>query len=300
MNWSNAIKEYDLFLKIEKGGSNHTYMAYMRDIGRYRIYMEEITEIDSPLKVTLEDLRVFTEALIRDYFLSERSLARNLSALRSFHGFLIIEGLTEDDPTDLLENPKFAHKLPVVLSIEEIERMLESLELTKAHEIRNYAIIELLYSSGLRVSELIGLEMNRIYLEEGFIQVMGKGYKERLVPLGEMAKEAFLTYVKEVRSQQKIAVGHEGYAFLNRRGKKLTRIMIFHIVKDLCVRAEITKNVSPHTFRHSFATHMIEGGADLRAVQEMMGHESITTTEIYLHVDRSYLQEVHALYHPRK
>ena len=300
INWDPAIKEYERYLTVERGMSPHTREAYLRDIQRFSHYGQEILELDSPALIKLDHLREFLTWLVQDCFLGERSLARNQSALRSFYGFLLTDGLTEDDPSLLLESPRFGQKLPTVLSIPEVEALLQAVDTSKPLGIRNRAMLELLYASGLRVSELIGLELSRVYFEEGFLQILGKGRKERLVPTGQPALAWLKRYLSEVRLEQKIQPGHEDIVFLNRRGKKLTRVMVFHIVKALLPLTDIQKNVSPHTFRHSFATHLIEGGADLRAVQEMLGHESITTTEIYLHLDREYLREVFALYHPRK
>lgn len=300
ITWAKAFKEYEIFLGIEKGLAELSREAYLRDLNRYRFYAEDILEFSSPALMTLDQLHEFLTYLIQDCFLSERSLARNISALRSFHGFLLSDELVEGDPSSLLEMPRLTQKLPVVLHYDEIEKMMASVDLDAPTGLRNRAILEVLYGCGLRVSELIGLQLSRIYRKEGFVQVIGKGNKERLVPIGTPALEWIERYEYEVRLQQDIKPGHEDFIFLNRRGKALSRVMIFHIVKGVATQAGIKKNVSPHTFRHSFATHLIEGGADLRAIQEMLGHESITTTEIYLHMDTEYLREVFQLYHPRK
>jgi integrase/recombinase XerD len=300
VSWAESLKEYEIFLGIEKGLSKSSQEAYLRDLFRYRFYMEEVVELGSPTKVELEHLREFLVYLIQDCFLGERSLARNISSIRSFHGFLLTDEYSDKDPSALLDLPRLGQKLPVVLHVEEVEAILDAIDLTHPQGLRNRAILEMLYSCGLRVSELTSLQLSKIYPEEGFIQVIGKGNKERLIPLGEHALDWILRYIREKRNDQPIQAGHEDLLFLNRRGKGLSRVMIFKLVKDAAKLAGINKNVSPHTFRHSFATHLIEGGADLRAIQEMLGHESITTTEIYLHLDREYLREVFQLYHPRK
>ncbi|MEM7369162.1 MAG: site-specific tyrosine recombinase XerD [Bacteroidota bacterium] len=300
LTWAEARREYELYLTIERGLAENSRQAYLRDLQRYELFSHELKELESPNQVSLEHLRDFLIFLAEDCLLSERSVARNLSSVRSFHNFLYVDSWLEHDPSALLEMPRFGRKLPVVLSVAEIESLLQAVDLTKAQGLRDRAMLEVLYGSGLRVSELIELEKSRIYAKEGFLQILGKGRKERLVPTGEPALHWLDRYFKETRSKQTIQRGHEDKVFLNRRGSRLSRISVFTTIKSLCLAAGIVKNVSPHTFRHSFATHLIEGGADLRAVQDMLGHESITTTEIYLHLDREYLREIHALYHPRK
>ncbi len=300
LKWQPAIKEYERFLSVERGMTTNTREAYLRDIQRLALYSEELIGKASPLELELEHLREFLVWLVEDCLLGERSLARNISSLRSFFGFLIIDEYTEKDPAALLESPRFGQKLPTVLSVPEVEAILEANDTSTPLGLRNRAMMELLYASGLRVSELINLELSRVFFEEGFLRILGKGRKERLVPTGQPAIEWMKLYLREVRLEQKIQPGYDDIVFLNRRGKGLSRVMVFNIVKDLCKQAGIKKKVSPHTFRHSFATHLLEGGADLRAVQEMLGHESITTTELYLHLDREYLREVFTLHHPRK
>lgn len=300
ISWEQAIEEYKLFLQIERGTSPHTLEAYLRDIDRHQLYFTTYHQAVGPVSTTLDQLKSFLAWLAESCLLAKRSIARNISSLRSFYSFLFAEGLLSDDPSAQLELPRFANKLPLVLSIEEIQRLLAAAPNSKNHHIRNKAMMEVLYSCGLRVSELISLEKDQLYLEEGFLRVLGKGSKERLVPIGEPAIESLTYYLKEVRVHLQEKKGAEGIVFLNKRGDRLSRVMVFYVVKDLCKRAGLSQNISPHTFRHSFATHLIEGGADLRAVQEMLGHESITTTELYLHLDREYLREVFALYHPRK
>jgi len=300
MTWKDAIREYELHLKVERGVAENSRKAYLTDIYRYRIWAEEQEGIELPGKITLDKLREFLKYLIEKIELSERSLARNISAIRSFHGYLFVDSWLDHDPSELLELPKFGRKMPTVLSVPEIEALLGSINLDKKNGIRNRAMLEILYGSGLRVSELIGLQMSRVFFKEGFLQIIGKGNKERLVPIGGPALSSLRNYLQEVRQQLLKGKEDEGYVFLNKSGKQISRIMVFNIVKEAGLAAGVNKNISPHTFRHSFATHLVEGGADLRAVQEMLGHESITTTEIYLHMDRQYLREVHVLYHPRK
>jgi integrase/recombinase XerD len=299
MSWKVYLREYKDYLRIEKGAAKHTREGYLRDVERYRWFMEEQSRILDADRVKLQDVQSFLAFLVNDAFLNERSLARNIAAIRSFHQFLLQEDHASKDPTELIDTPKFAQKLPVYLTVEEVERIFEAIDTGTSLGMRNRAIMELLYACGLRVSELVNLEKSMVYMDEGFIRVFGKGSKERLVPLGKSAKRCIELYQNDLRNHVVPQKGHEDVLFLNRRGKRLTRNMIFIIVKELAEAAGINKNISPHTFRHSFATHLIEGGADLRAVQEMLGHESITTTEIYLHLDRDYLKEVHRTFHPR-
>jgi integrase/recombinase XerD len=300
MTWDQALEEYQLYLTLERSIAENSRVAYIHDIRRYGLYASAIMEVQDPGLMTLDGLREFLTFLVQDCLLGERSLARNISTLRSFHGFLLADGWLTHDPSEKLELPRFGRKLPVVLSVEEIEAMFAAIDPETPQGIRTRALLEVLYSSGLRVSELTSLELSRIYPEEGFVKIFGKGSKERLVPIGEPALVHLRHYLTEVRSHLPIKRGHEDFAFLNQQGRRLSRISVFTAVKDLAALAGLNKNVSPHTFRHSFATHLIEGGADLRAVQEMLGHESITTTEIYLHMDREYLREIHAEFHPRK
>ena len=299
MNWKILVKEYQHYLNIEKGVAENSSEAYMRDIRRFADFMERM-KFGSPVLVKTEDLREFLHFLVKDCFLNERSLARNISSLKSFYGFLLMEGYMETDPTELLDAPKLARKLPTVLNTEEIDLILAKIDMSTALGTRNRAMLELLYSSGLRVSELVNLEQQMLYKKEGFVRVFGKGSKERLVPVGKEALKFTEMYQEHYRSQLTPHKGDEDVLFLNRNGKRLTRNMVFIVIKRLVEKAGINKTVSPHTFRHSFATHLMEGGADLRAVQEMLGHESITTTEIYLHIDRDYLKKVHKTFHPRK
>lgn len=298
-NWETALKEYELYLHVERAVAPNSQKAYLRDVERYAHYAREEWDSQSPQDMSLERIRTFLYFLVEQCLLSERSLARNVSSLRSFYGFLHMDSLIAHNPTERLETPKFGQKLPVVLSVPEVEALLKAADQSGKHALRNRAMLEVLYSCGLRVSELTQLEFSKVYLEDGFLQVQGKGKKERLVPLGEPAAHALERYFTQVRAHQYIQPQQQGFVFLNNRGAALSRVMVFHIVKRLRNLARIEKNISPHSFRHSFATHLIEGGADLRAVQEMLGHESITTTEIYLHLDREYLREVYASCHPR-
>lgn len=299
MDWDKAIEEYHLYLTLERSIAENSRIAYLHDIQRYQVYAEAIMDIQTPSEMTLDGMREFLTFLVQDCLLGERSLARNISTLRSFHGFLLSDGWADQDPSEKLELPRFGRKLPVVLSVPELEALFAAIDPDTDQGIRNRAMLEILYSSGLRVSELTGLELSRIYADEGFVKIMGKGSKERLVPIGEPALVHLRRYLIEVRNDLPIQRGHEDFVFLNRRGKRLSRVSVFTAIKDLAALSGLHKNISPHTFRHSFATHLIEGGADLRAVQEMLGHESITTTEIYLHMDKEYLREIHAEFHPR-
>ncbi|MFM2375327.1 MAG: site-specific tyrosine recombinase XerD [Bacteroidota bacterium] len=299
MSWKAYLREYKDYLRIEKGAATNTAVGYMHDTERYRWFMETQKGITDVSRIQLKEIREFLHFLVYDAFLNERSLARNIAAVRSFHKFLVQENHCDQDPTELIESPRFAQKLPVYLTVEEVDAVFGAIDMGSSLGLRNRAMLELLYACGLRVSELVNLEKSKLYMEEGFVRVFGKGSKERLVPMGGSAKEYIQLYLEDSRNHVAPQKGHEDILFLNRRGKRLTRNMVFIIVKDLTTAAGVNKNVSPHTFRHSFATHLIEGGADLRAVQEMLGHESITTTEIYLHLDRDYLKEVHRTFHPR-
>ena len=267
----------------------------MRDIRKFYDFLGGRKELD---KVELADLQEFLTTLY-DEKIQARSQARIISGIKAFYHFLVFENSIEEDPTELLDSPKIGRKLPSVLSIPEIESILDCIDLSKPEGHRNKAIIEVLYGCGLRVSELTELRLSWLHFTDGFVRIIGKGNKERLVPIGQTAQKAVMLYVEGEREKLKIKKGCEDIVFLNRRGSKLTRAMIFHIIKELAQKAGITKTISPHTFRHSFATHLIDGGADLRAVQEMLGHESIITTEIYTHLDRNYIKENIAKYHPR-
>jgi integrase/recombinase XerD len=297
MEWRTHIKEYEGFLKLEKGLSSNSIEAYLSDIGKLEQFLEHSQIEAGPEELDRKQLAQFL-AWISEMGLSARSQARILSGIRTFYRYLLLEDLIEKDPTALLEGPRLGSKLPEVLSVEEIDRMLEKIDLSKPQGRRNKAMLETLYSCGLRVSELVGLQISGIFRAEGFIRVIGKGDKERLVPFSPRALKEIDLYLPD-RNALSIQPGNEDVLFLNRRGKMLTRNMVFTIIKELAKAAGIQKTVSPHTFRHSFATHLVEGGADLRAVQEMLGHESITTTEIYTHLDKAYLREAIISFHPR-
>ncbi|MGB0933683.1 MAG: site-specific tyrosine recombinase XerD [Lishizhenia sp.] len=296
MNWEHYIKNFVSYLKIERGLAENSIFAYQRDVLKLKSYCEGIHS--SPLTLQYEDLKLFITDLY-DLGLSARSQARIISGVKQFFSFLILEDELNKDPSELLEMPQVGKKLPVYLTIEEIDQLQNAIDLSKPEGHRNKAILETLYSCGLRVSELISLKFSQIYLKEGFIRIIGKGNKERLVPISNSVEREIDFYVKGVRQHLNIEKGHEDFVFLNRRGKQLTRVMIFTIVKQLSEKIGLTKVISPHTFRHSFATHLIEGGANLRAIQEMLGHESITTTEIYTHLDRTFLREAIISFHPR-
>lgn len=298
MSWDVYIQEYENYLKLERSLSENSVDAYVRDIVKLKQFLELKEKDLNPLQVTIVELQDMVE-WINEVGMSAFSQARIISGLKSFYKFLIYEGETDQDPTILLEAPKLGRKLPDTLSVEEIDRILEAIDHSTPEGTRNRAMLETLYSSGLRVSELIGLKTSNIHFDVGFIRVFGKGSKERLVPIGKTALKHINIYRDEVRVHLDIKSGHESFLFLNRRGRQLTRQMVFTFLKELVAKAGIQKTISPHTFRHSFATHLIEGGADLRAVQEMLGHESITTTEIYTHLDRDYLKQVIQEFHPR-
>jgi integrase/recombinase XerD len=297
MEWESIISGYKGFLKLEKGLSANSIEAYLADLKKLRQYLELHQVETAPDELDQEELRAFL-TWISDLGLSARSQARILSGIKAFYRYLLLEDLLQKDPTSLLEGPRLGRKLPEVLTVSEIDRILDKIDLSKAEGRRNKAMLETLYSCGLRVSELVGLKLSGIFRAEGFIRVIGKGDKERLVPFSQRALKEIDLYMPD-RNSLKIQPGHEDILFLNRRGRMLTRNMVFTIIRELALAAGIKKTVSPHTFRHSFATHLVEGGADLRAVQEMLGHESITTTEIYTHLDREYLREAIISFHPR-
>ncbi|MDP4798452.1 MAG: tyrosine recombinase XerD [Crocinitomicaceae bacterium] len=294
--WERYIKDFVSFLKIEKGLAENSIFAYQNDVAK--LYDFASLRKIAVTELTYPDLKEFVAELY-DLGLSARSQARIISGVKQFFGFLLIEDVLNDDPSELLEMPRIGRKLPEVLSIEEIDQLIFAIDLTKAEGHRNRAIIETLYSCGLRVSELVSLKFGDLYFEEGFIRVIGKGNKERLVPVSPSVEKEIGIYNDHVRRHQVIKPGNEQIIFLNRRGAQLTRVMIFTIIKDLANTIGLKKSISPHTFRHSFATHMIEGGANLRAVQEMLGHESITTTEIYTHLDQRFLRDAIITFHPR-
>jgi integrase/recombinase XerD len=298
MNWEREIKEYKNYLKLERGLSENSIEAYLRDITKLWEFCENDEQVINIEKVATADLTAFLVTL-NQIGLAAHSQARIISGIKGFYKYLLGERKIDADPTTLIDAPKLGRKLPDTLDVNEINLILEAIDHSKPEGTRNRAILEVLYSSGLRVSELINLRKSNLFLDAGFIRVIGKGNKERLVPIGREAVKYLEIYLEEIRVHQDIQAGEEDIVFLNRRGKRLTRVMIFTIIKNLTATAGINKKVSPHTLRHSFATHLIEGGADLRAVQEMLGHESITTTEIYTHLDKSYLKQIINDFHPR-
>ncbi len=298
MNWDILIRQFANYLKLERSLSENSIQAYIRDVTKLKQFVENSNNPVGPTKVTMSMIQDLLRE-IGDIGMSAYSQSRILSGIKSFYTFLEYEEILTDNPSTLIDSPKLGRKLPDVLSIFEIEKLFDSIDLSTPEGARNRAMLEMLYSSGLRVSELINLKMNQLYFDIGFLRIIGKGNKERLVPIGKSAIKYVKIYIDEIRSHQKIQRGFDNYVFLNRRGKNLTRVMIFTIIKNLVKVTGIKKIVSPHTFRHSFATHLVEGGADLRAVQEMLGHESITTTEIYTHLDREYLKQIIEAFHPR-
>jgi integrase/recombinase XerD len=295
--WEPYKKGYKAWLQLERSLSANSIEAYLRDIDKLTQFLQAAGSLKTPDAVELRDLQQFLQ-WIAGLELNAASQARILSGIRSFFKYCLIEQIVKVDPTTLLESPKLKRALPDVLSFEEIEAIIGSIDLSKPEGGRNKAILETMYSCGLRVSEVVNLRISCLYLDVGYIRVIGKGDKERLVPIGHAAAKYIRIYQQDLRPRVLLKPGNEDILFLNRRGTKLTRVMIFLMLKDLASQAGITKNISPHTFRHSFATHLVEGGADLRAVQEMLGHESITTTEIYTHLDREYLRETLHRYHP--
>jgi len=298
LNWNSSIKGFKSYLKLERSLSANSVEAYIHDIEKLVQFLD-YRKIDStPDKITLQQLKAFVQ-WVNELGMTSISQARVISGIRAFYKYLLVEDLVDSDPATLLEAPKLSRKLPVFLSIEEIDKLIAAVDLSKAEGERNKAIIESLYSCGLRVSELVNLKLSCLYFEIGYIKVIGKGDKERIIPIGNSAIKQITIYLDHIRTHQHIKPGNEDILFLNRRGAKLTRVMIFTIIKDLAKKIKLKKIISPHTFRHSFATHLIEGGADLRAVQEMLGHESITTTEIYTHLDREYLRSAIINFHPR-
>lgn len=298
MNWDIYTKQFKNYLKLERSLSENSVEAYVRDIVKLRQFSEISNWNPNPEKLSTENLDSFL-VFINELGLSEYSQARMLSGIKAFFRFLILEGALDKDPSTVIEAPKLGRKLPDTLSLEEIDKLFSAIDLSSPEGARNRAMLETLYSSGLRVTELIELKISNIFFDHGILKILGKGNKERLVPIGRSAMKYLRIYLEEIRVHVPVKQGYENFAFLNRRGKGLTRVMIFTIIKNLCKEIGLKKNISPHTFRHSFATHLIEGGADLRAVQEMLGHESITTTEIYTHLDKDYLKQVITDFHPR-
>lgn len=298
MNWSRYIKDYQSYLRIERGLSKNTIENYGFDIERLCLFLE-MNQIDvSPIKISDETLQQFIYSVAKE--VNPRSQARIISGLKSFFNYLVFEDYRNDNPLELIEAPKTGRKLPDTLSLQEIDALIENIDLSTNEGERNRAMLETLYGCGLRVSELISLKISDLFFDEGFIKITGKGNKERFVPIGSLTQKYIDIYRNAIRCNLNIKKGAEDTLFLNRRGNQLTRAMVFTIIKDLAQKMGLKKNISPHTLRHSFATHLLENGADLRSIQLMLGHESITTTEIYVHLDRSFLKEVMHSFHPRK
>ncbi|MEQ9100048.1 MAG: site-specific tyrosine recombinase XerD [Imperialibacter sp.] len=298
MAWELYIKQFKNYLKLERSLAQNSIDAYLHDVRLFAQFMEIKGLSLSPEEVKPKHIHDFLEH-VNELGLAAHSQARIISGLKAYFRFLLNEGDIQKDPMALIESPKLGRKLPDTLDYNEIEQLLAAIDLSTPEGMRNRTILETLYGSGLRVSELVGLKRENVFLDVDFLRVLGKGSKERLVPLGSDSKKYLTMYMNEVRVHIPIKPGNEAFVFLNRRGSKLSRVMVFMVIKDLAAKIGLKKKISPHTFRHSFATHLIEGGADLRAVQEMLGHESITTTEIYTHLDRDYLRQVITQFHPR-
>ena len=298
MKWKQALEDYEHYLKLERGLSENSIKNYLLDVTKLIWFLESNNLTSSPLQINRETVQRFVYEIAKS--VNPRSQARIISGLKSFFNYLNFEDYRTDNPMDLLESPKIGRKLPDTLSEEEIDKIIGAVDLSKPEGERNRAMLETLYGCGLRVSELINLRISDLFFEEGFVKVTGKGDKQRFVPISDFNIKYINIYRNEVRVHQNIQKGFDDILFLNRRGKQLTRAMIFTIIKQLAIKIELGKSISPHTFRHSFATHLLKNGADLRAIQQMLGHESITTTEVYVHVDRSHLTEVMDKYHPRK
>lgn len=295
MSWDSIIKQFQDYLRLERSLSANSVEAYVRDVQKLAQFSEDRCEA---IAVTEVHLQNFLE-WINELGMTPHTQARVLSGLKAFYKYLLFENIISTDPTALIDGPKLGRKLPDTLAFHEIEQLFSAIDLSTPEGQRNRAMLEVLYSSGLRVSELVELTLSHVYFDLGFLRIIGKGNKERLVPVGRDALKHLRIYIQEVRVHVPVKKGSENHVFLNRRGSKLSRVMIFTIIKNLAAEIGLKKSISPHTFRHSFATHLVEGGADLRAVQEMLGHESITTTEIYTHLDREYLKQVIQEFHPR-
>jgi len=296
MDWASVLKDYKRYLEFERNLSKSSIASYLQDVSKLQVFCE-----DQELKIN-EIMPRHIQSFIywlNSFAISPFTQARIISSLKGFFNFLQLEYHFEHNAIELVEGPRLSRKIPDVLNVEEIDAMINAIDLSTPEGMRNKAIIEVLYSCGLRVSELTNLKISNLHLEVEFIKVEGKGNKERLIPIGDQASKILKIYLQEVRQHQPIKPGKEDYVFLNRRGNPLSRVMVFIIIKDLAQKIGLTKHISPHTFRHSFASHLVEGGADLRAIQDMLGHESITTTEIYTHVDKDYLQSIITQYHPR-
>ncbi len=296
-SWKPFLKNYAHYLRIERGMSENTMQSYLFDLQKLTAYLEEFSIVASPMDISEEEIKNFVYHLSKQ--VSARTQARVISGLKSFFQYLMVEDYRKDFPLELIETPKLGRKLPDTLSLEEINQLIAAIDLSKVGGERNKAMLETLYGCGLRVSELVELKISDLFFEEGFVKVTGKGNKQRFVPMSDFTQKIIVGYQSQVRVHQPIQKGFEDILFLNRRGKKLTRAMVFTVIKQLAEKIGLHKNISPHTFRHSFATHLLENGADLRAIQMMLGHESITTTEVYVHLDRSHLNKVMLQFHPR-
>jgi len=297
-SWNSYIKEYKNYLKLERGLSQNTIDNYVMDVEKLVGFLEANQLDENPVSIGEETVQQFVYRISGQ--VNARSQARILSGLKSFFNYLVFEDYRQTTPLELIEVPKIGRKLPDTLSVQEIDKLIAAIDLSKDEGERNRAMLETLYSCGLRVSELITLKISDLFFDEGFIKITGKGNKQRFVPISPATQKYIYLYKNQVRNHLEIQKGHEDTLFLNRRGKQLTRAMVFTIIKDLAVKINLNKTISPHTFRHSFATHLLENGADLRSIQMMLGHESITTTEVYMHLDRKHLSEVLNAYHPRK
>ena len=298
MNWKSYIKSYQSYLRIERGLSKNTIDNYTFDIERLCLFLEENSISVSPQKINEETIQLFIYSIAKE--VNARSQARIISGLKSFFTYMLFEDYRTDNPLELIETPRIGRTLPDTLSIIDIDRLIAAIDLSSNEGERNRAILETLYGCGLRVSELVSLKISDLFFDEGFVKITGKGNKQRFVPIGSYTQNYIEIYKNSIRTHLNIQKGHEDTLFLNRRGRQLTRAMIFTIIKDLAVKIDLNKIISPHTFRHSFATHLLENGADLRSIQLMLGHESITTTEIYVHLDRKHLSEIMNSFHPRK
>lgn len=298
MNWKSYIKSYQSYMRIERGLSKNTIDNYTFDIERLCLFLDENSISVSPININEETIQLFIYSVAKE--VNARSQARIISGLKSFFTYMLFEDYRTDNPLELIETPRIGRKLPDTLSIIDIDRLIAAIDLSSNEGERNRAILETLYGCGLRVSELVTLKISDLFFDEGFIKITGKGNKQRFVPIGSFTQNYIDIYKNAVRTHLNIQKGHEDTLFLNRRGRQLTRAMIFTIIKDLAVKIDLNKIISPHTFRHSFATHLLENGADLRSIQLMLGHESITTTEIYVHLDRKHLSEIMNSFHPRK
>lgn len=298
MKWTSFIKSYQAYLKVERGLSKNTIDNYTFDIDRLYLFLTQNSIEVSPVKISEETIQQFIYSVSKE--VNARSQARIISGLKSFFSYLIFEDYRVDNPMELIESPRMGRKLPDTLSLDDIDALIAAVDLSKPEGERNKAMLETLYGCGLRVSELVGLKISDLFFEEGFVKITGKGNKQRFVPIGSVTQKYIEIYKNAIRNHMTVAKGFEDTLFLNRRGKQLTRAMVFTIIKDLAVKINLNKAISPHTFRHSFATHLLENGADLRAIQLMLGHESITTTEIYVHLDRKHLTQIMNTFHPRK